>query len=121
LNLILNYGGSSGIIFCAAADGNVGLCDWDTECIDLANDPLHCGYLGVGCPAGRSCSHGVCSGTPPECGLGRIGAYCNLDAGLGFICCPGVGCIDVETDVANCGFCQNACDAGQSCVAGTCQ
>jgi hypothetical protein len=107
--------------FCAAADGNVGVCGPEGQCVDLVNDARHCGGFFNACPAGQTCAHGVCSGTPPECGLGRIGAFCNLDAGQSFLCCPGVGCTDTNGDVANCGDCNVVCAPDQACIAGTCQ
>jgi hypothetical protein len=107
--------------FCAARGDHLGMCEWGSgECLDLANDPQNCGGPGFSCSPGQSCQHGVCSGTPPECGLGRIGAFCDLDAGEGFICCPG-GCTDSHSDVNHCGECWIACGAGQTCVAGTCR
>jgi hypothetical protein len=108
-------------VFCAARGGAVGLCGADGVCADLANDASNCGGFGFVCPAGQSCAHGVCSGAPPECGIGRIGGYCNLDAGPSFLCCPGVGCTDSSTDVTNCGGCSQACAPGQSCLDGICQ
>jgi hypothetical protein len=117
----LNYGP----FFCAAADGNVGLCapGWfgNGLCLDLANDPQNCGSFGVLCPSGQACQHGVCQGATTECGPGRIGAFCNLSRGRTFACCPGVGCTDIFTDTANCGYCGAACAAGQSCDGGACQ
>jgi hypothetical protein len=106
---------------CSAPNGRVGLCSGPSgSCSDLANDPLNCGGFGFVCPAGQTCTKGVCSGTPPECGIGRIGAYCNSDAGLSYLCCPGIGCTDTDTDPANCGGCNIACGLGQSCAAGAC-
>jgi len=108
---------------CAAADGAVGLCCYG-PCVDISNDPQNCGGCGVNgfrCPSGQSCVHGVCSGTPAGCGLGQVGAFCNLDAGTGFLCCPGVGCIDTSADPMNCGRCGNVCSGGTSCVAGQCR
>ncbi len=113
----------AGPFFCAASDGNVGMCGGPGGdlCSDLANDPLNCGEFGVVCPAGQTCTHGVCSGTPPECGLGQINRLCDLDAGLTYVCCPGIGCTDLTTDNANCGLCGLICPAGQNCLAATCQ
>ncbi len=114
-----------GPYFCAAEDGNVGICmpGGGSECADLANDPANCGgwgYNGFACPAGQTCERGVCSGASPECGIGQLGRYCNLDAGWTYQCCSG-GCTDTNTDGNNCGYCGNACAPGQSCVAGVCQ
>jgi hypothetical protein len=127
--------GLVGPFFCAAPTGEVGLCarrsNWvvspffeNYQCADLANDPANCGgwgYDGFACPAGQTCAHGVCSGTPPECGIGQIGRYCNPDAGPGYVCCPGIGCTDTTSDPANCGACGVICGTATTCVAGTCQ
>jgi hypothetical protein len=110
--------------FCTAEDGALGLCcsapGSPTWCADPTNDPLNCGGCGIACPSGQTCTRGVCNGTPPSC-VGRNGAYCNLDAGLSYLCCPGVGCTNVESDDANCGACGNKCLAGTNCQGGSCQ
>jgi hypothetical protein len=111
--------------YCVAQDGNVGVCCPGTSagvpCADAANDPANCGSCGFECPAGQSCSHGVCSGASAGCGIGRIGAFCDLDAGPSYLCCPGVGCINTDSDNANCGNCGTVCAAGTSCQNGSCQ
>jgi hypothetical protein len=122
-----------GPFYCAAPNGTVGLCSWVTgwsspslenyQCADMANDPANCGgwgYYGFACPAGQTCQQGVCSGTPAECGIGKIGSYCDLDAGTSFVCCPGVGCTDTSSDSANCGWCGVTCASGQACDGGIC-
>jgi hypothetical protein len=109
-----------GPFYCAAPDGNVGLCGHEGACSDLASDALNCGGFGFACPAGQSCQHGVCSGASPDCGIGRINGFCNLDAGPSYVCCPGLGCIDTNVDSANCGGCGKTCPSGQSCLAGSC-
>jgi hypothetical protein len=114
---------------CAASDGNIGLCCSNSgltqagllKCSDLANDPDNCGGCGFACPMGLNCSHGVCSGTPTNCGVGRIGGFCDFDAGPTFVCCPGVGCTNLATDEANCGNCGVECSAGMGCSLGECQ
>jgi hypothetical protein len=114
---------------CAAADGAAGICciagaadGWTVgACSDLASDPQNCGGCGFVCPSGATCSHGVCSGTPANCGVGRIGGFCDLDAGPSYVCCPGLGCTDLASDGADCGTCGNTCDAGMSCVEGSCR
>ncbi len=113
--------------YCAARDGAVGVCCLappygvaaEAQCSDLANDPLNCGGCGFACPAGQTCTQGACSGTPADC-VHRIGGYCNPDGGEGYLCCPGVGCTNVETDNANCGTCGVICSAGTSCQSGSC-
>jgi hypothetical protein len=112
---------------CAAEDGNVGLCCPGSEapfnglCSDLANDPLNCGGCGFACPIGQGCMGGACAATPASCGDGRIGAFCDLDAGPAYLCCPGVGCTSVASDNANCGGCGVKCASGTSCASGSCQ
>jgi hypothetical protein len=118
-----------GFPYCAAQDGAVGFCCGGPSnnggtlapvwCSDLANDPQNCGGCGFVCPSGQSCSHGVCSGTPPVC-VGRIGGFCDLDGGGGYLCCSGVGCTNVESDSANCGSCGTICPAGTNCQGGSC-
>jgi hypothetical protein len=112
--------------FCAAEDGKVGVCcpsdaPGSFGCSDLSVDPENCGGCGLVCPSGQTCSHGVCSGTPVNCGIGRIGGFCNLDAGPTWVCCSGIGCTDLAADDANCGSCGDRCDAGTVCVSGDCQ
>jgi hypothetical protein len=111
--------------YCTAQDGNLGLCcptySLGVPCADLANDPANCGGCGFICPSDKSCDHGVCSGTPANCGIGRIGAFCDLDGGPNFICCPGVGCTNIETDQGNCSACGKACQSGMTCVSGSCE
>jgi hypothetical protein len=113
---------ADGPYFCAAANGNVGLCaPFSPACLDdLASDPANCGDFGSNCPAGQVCVHGVCSGAPSECGLGSIGRFCNRDAGTTFACCPNAGCTDIFSDGANCGTCGLTCPSGQSCNGGIC-
>jgi hypothetical protein len=111
--------------YCKAENGAVGICCYGPTvgapawCSDLANDPANCGGCGLACPAGQTCSQGACSGTPAEC-VHRLGGFCNLDAGLGYLCCPGLGCINTDSDNANCGNCGAACAAGTSCQSGSC-
>jgi len=46
--------------------------------------------------------------------------FCNLDAGIGFTCCPGSGCIDILSDSQNCGYCGGACPPALKCERGVC-
>jgi hypothetical protein len=66
-----------------------------------------------------SCQNGYCNGVT-ACGPGHIGSFCNLDAGISYLCCAGLGCIDTSMDPDNCGSCGAVCSAGQNCVAGKC-
>jgi Stigma-specific protein, Stig1 len=105
-------------LYCLAEDGTVGTC-CAPACAHLDRDPENCGACGISCPAGMSCDGGFCGGLA-ECGAGHAGSVCNLDAGLSYLCCPGLGCIDTSADPANCGACGNACPSSQTCIAGSC-
>jgi hypothetical protein len=108
---------------CAATDGNPGACcflGFGQTCADLGTDVQNCGGCGNVCPQGQTCAGGVCSGTMAPCGAGKIGGYCDLDAGTGSTCCPGTGCIDRSTDKNNCGYCGNVCQGALECVSGNC-
>ena len=110
---------------CGGADGRPGVCcpePGNLTCANVLIDSVNCGGCGVVCPDGQACGNGICVDTPAPCSVpGRTGSYCNLDAGLGFVCCPGLGCVDVANDPVNCGACGAHCDAGASCLAGACQ
>jgi hypothetical protein len=104
--------------YCLAEDGAVGTC-CSPGCAHLDRDPQNCGACGIACPPGMTCQSGLCGGLA-ACGPGVAGSFCNLDAGLSYLCCPGQGCIDTAGDTSNCGACAAACATGQTCVAGTC-
>jgi hypothetical protein len=106
--------------FCVAENGTIGECCGDGTCAHPLDDPHHCGLCGNDCGPSGACVGGSCS-TFPGCGLGRLNAFCNLDAGPQFLCCPSVGCIDTQTDPNNCSDCGYPCAADQDCVGGKCQ
>jgi hypothetical protein len=105
--------------YCLAQDGDAGLCCPSGACAHFDSDPLNCGGCGVICAPGQSCQNGLCNGDA-QCGAGHAGAYCRLDAGLSFLCCPGLGCTDTSFDSQNCGSCNVACPASETCDAGVC-
>jgi hypothetical protein len=105
--------------YCLAEDDTVGVC-CQLACAHLDRDAQNCGSCGLTCPAGQTCQNGLCNGLT-ACGPGHAGSFCDLDAGLSFLCCPGLGCIDTSQDPQNCGACNVACISGQSCTAGSCQ
>ncbi len=93
-------------------------------CADMGADPAHCGGCGVACGPGKvciapvsepyqgSCYAASCDGQPE-------GSDCGLDGGVG-ACCGG-SCVDLRSDLANCGVCGLACpsEAGYVCYGGT--
>ena len=107
------FGGACGIGACSPGyrdcDGNVGNgCE-----IQVSADPVNCGVCGKVCGT-------IANGTP-GCAKGVCGiATCNQ----GFGDCnnnPADGCeVNLNTDVANCGSCANACGNGQNCTNGKC-
>lgn len=87
-----------------------------TSCINVQTDPMNCGGCGTACMSANANA---------VCGMGR----CALGTCLpGFGNCDrqaGNGCeINTNTDVANCGGCDNACppppNAAASCLMGAC-
>ena len=103
--------------YCLAEDGSAGVCCPSGGCAHLDSDNQNCGGCGVVCPEGSTCQSGLCGGKT-ACGPGQAGAYCNLDGGVSFLCCPGTGCVDTSWDSQNCGACGAPCDGG--CDAGVC-
>ncbi len=82
----------------------------DPVCADLQSDEDDCGSCGNDCPAGESCSGGLCMLVP-----------CEPACTGGLTCCNGT-CVDTGTNTLNCGFCGNECDMDKSdaCVGSTC-
>ena len=112
----------------------------DQSCIALATDIDHCGGCGNACAAGQSCIRGTCSGglapldggtvecsdvaqcnlthqAADECEGGRCLCGGEAPCELPSLCCQGV-CVDVSSDVENCGVCGRGC---RPCVDGLCR
>lgn len=70
-----------------------------SACVDLTNDPSHCGSCSVKCPAGSACAGGTCS----------------CDNSLTF--CGGA-CVDTQSNVNHCGGCDTKCPSGAICSGG---
>lgn len=89
---------------------------------DLRYDDEHCGACGYACTGGYQCNDGNC-----QCLLACLDPQ-TLDPSTCECVCPGGltacggGCVDINTDLSNCGACGHACEAIVSqCVAGKCQ
>ena len=118
-------------------------CSVGNLCIDLTNDPAHCGACGTACPATSSCVDGVCMcpgsqsacdgrcvdlmSDPGNCGscqtdcgdLFCLEGRCSSDCG-DLAECTGA-CVDLISDSAHCGACASVCGTGTYCVGGQCQ
>jgi hypothetical protein len=114
------FGFSGGV--CVTSSGTVGTCcgpAFGAPCTDISSDSTNCGGCGISCEGG-TCTDGACSTTLPPCEKGHNGQFCNLDAGLQFVCCAGEGCVDTSSDSMSCGRCGLPCKQGLSCISGSC-
>ena len=130
---------SSGAEMCNGRDDD---CDGKIdEGFDLQTDPANCGTCGQTCllpNAFPACVDGKCS--VGECAAGFVDLNGNVNDGCEYLCTPTGSELcndrdddcdgkvyegfDLQTDVANCGACANACifqNAAASCVDGTCE
>jgi hypothetical protein len=97
-------------------------------CFDKLNDPQHCGDCDTRCNTGESCVAGVCTLTscPIVCLNGNecVGNQCLCNGGPGCTgttnCCP-AGCVELSSDINNCGVCGNKCKAREYCCGGSCR
>lgn len=84
--------------------------------VDFGSDMDHCGSCRHRCERsswreGDSCIGGECL-----CGAA---AGCDGARGLRSWCCPGAGCVDLTSDVENCGACGVECGPGEVCEPST--
>jgi hypothetical protein len=75
----------------------------DGLCVDLDNDPQHCGDCTTPCAEELVCVAGECA---VACGIGTN------------VC--GQTCVDLASNPAHCGMCDQPCEPGVACVAGEC-
>jgi hypothetical protein len=87
-------------------------------CVDEQTDLNNCGACGHVCPSTQYCSVGSC--------VDRVGvgsACASNDACLNSTCCSGI-CLDLNTDLNNCGACGAVCsnnhDDASVCSGGVC-
>jgi len=92
------------------------------ECVDILEDPFHCGGCNAVCSAESECSEGRCVATSATADggarLGDVVAPRRCAASQSF--CMGA-CINTSTDNTNCGGCDLVCTAGTTCIAGRCR
>ncbi len=80
-------------------------------CTDVDTDPENCGGCNRPCPMGDSCVSGQCT-APMSCNGGPV--CTGVDQ-----CCSS-GCVNIDTDPANCGGCNRPCPPPGTCVGGGC-
>jgi len=83
---------------------------------ERATDRANCGTCGTACPLGAVCQASSCayiactpSTTPADAGMRRV-----------WTACPD-GCVDMSSNLRNCGACGSPCADGNACVAGSCR
>ena len=81
-------------------------------CVDLKTDAQNCGKCGTICGNDAGVIPG---GGTYGCNMGTCGILCPMGKSE----CSGA-CIDLKTDSANCGMCDNACTMTQTCLSGMC-
>ncbi|WP_437976335.1 MXAN_6577-like cysteine-rich protein [Sorangium sp. So ce295] len=101
-----------------------GLSRCNGECVELEANADHCGACGDACEAGQLCVKGRCSGGGGEGGGGEGGGI-GTGVGGGEACGEGQSdcsgkCVNLETDLRNCGDCDVECAEGHVCADGSC-
>ena len=106
-------GGAGGASQCPS---NETICS-GAGCVDLSNDPGHCGRCGQVCSASRVCDNGACacpSGTVP---CDSSGCCPPIDACGDGSCADGESCADCPADCGLCASCGNqVCDGIETCA-----
>jgi hypothetical protein len=86
-------------------------------CADTLDDPHNCGTCGHECPGAQICLGGACV-PQVTCDHTSDSSPCLMPNGVQGVCC-GSTCVDVESDVRNCGGCALACPPGTTCNGAT--
>lgn len=116
--------GCGAMLACGSCGGDTPICISNvcTACTSHAQ----CGADAVCCDG--ACFSGVCCGdgqcddpVAPDCKQHECTCASNSDEACssGTACCA-AGCVDLQTDLANCGECGHACPANNLCLAGVC-
>ncbi len=108
-------------------------CPAGQECAQSAEGALTCAYVDGGpgacenstgvslCPSNDTCDYYTGACEPSGCTGSALGASCGFfGSGATTDYCCASGCVDVTTDVANCGGCGVACPMGSGCSNGSC-
>jgi hypothetical protein len=108
-------GACSGNACTIICDAGYTLCG--DQCVDTQHDPWHCGGCNS-CPSelrsgAMACVDGICT---PRCPAGFT--LCPFSEGIGAVD-RGSICVDLQTDLSNCGQCGVVCATGL-CVGGVC-
>ncbi len=83
------------------------------RCIDPRSDRDNCGACGRSCGTGNVCQNGACV---PDCTADET-LCAGASSGDGG---AALRCVSLQTDLANCGACGNACGQNQVCSNGMC-
>ncbi len=85
-------------------------------CVELDVDSLNCGACGVACLDGSPCVNGSCE-TPSDAQIQAPADDCTAQ---NLVRCNGA-CVDIQSDVFNCGGCGAVCGVFDACEGGMCQ
>lgn len=110
--------------FASAGQSNVVECssdltDCNGTCVNTLVDILHCGGCGLPCATGEICESGQCVAPVPDSTPTSDQAETVTECESGLTWC-GQTCIDLATDVLNCGSCGMDCGPDLDCVDGLC-
>jgi hypothetical protein len=111
----------NGVCSCPAGET---YCTKTQTCENLNTESNNCGSCGNKCPSNNPyCLNGNCVQciTSQECPFYSTGQYCSANntcvCPAGDTLCTD-GCSNLITDINNCGKCNQACSAGESCCLG---
>ena len=106
-----------GLCQCPAGNSTCPLPDGGLLCTSLSTDPMNCGQCAAFCDGGNC----QCDPTSQACVAPAAGSpgVCTCLGTLASCGAAGGGCVDLNSDPANCGGCGQLCASG-SCAGGVC-